>query len=122
MNDFEMELAFLEAMGVDERKLHFITEDGKAAAYKLDQAIHRVEQNRYDITFAKHMAKQYLVAYNESKRDSDLAALEDYVELLKSYRAYKDVLLSDVKQERERVRWFRGEYQKLKETLTLPKS
>ena len=118
MTDFEIELEFLQAMSPDEQKLHLITEDGKGAAQRLDTLIHRVEENRYDITFAKHMAKHYLVAYNENKREADLAALEGYVELLKSYREHKDVLLNDVKQERERVRWYRGEYQKLKEAMT----
>lgn len=115
MNDHDVELQFLESVPREERRLHIIGADGieekERMAYMLDQ----YQWYGEEITYIKALAKRALLDYNETHEEAKLKDIEEYADMVTNFTWYRGQLREQVKEVRERVRWLRVEYRKMKE-------
>jgi hypothetical protein len=113
--DWDSELAWLEDMSKDKLILHLIEMDGKHEVNHLATLIEEVKETRDQQANFKRYADHHLVQYNETNDEKHLEAIEQYAELSESYTEYRAMLMSDIKEVRERVRWLRQQYKKTRE-------
>lgn len=85
----ETELAFLEGMTTQERKLHYIAEDGREERARMERLMQEWQMIGAEVTLAR------------SRHMEDMAI---------DFSAYRNVVRRQLKESRERVQWLRMEY------------
>lgn len=111
---YSAELEFLLELTPPERGLLLMEEAIKNESGHMNNIVGNIKRTGWDITHSERMAKRYIEDYNEQNTEANLIAVEQYVQLVESYKGYKKWLLTELKEAREYRRWLMKKYQAMK--------